>query len=230
MALGLERTGGFRIRSFCEIDPFRSRVLAKHWPGLPIHGDVFTLRGRDLPKADWLIGGPPCHRTSIAAAIHGYWTGETLWPEMRRIAKETRPRGIIVEQPAKHKLWIATVHRHLEELGYEVSRFLVEASDAGAPHTRERIFFIAHRLGSRLQISGASGPSQVRKAARSSVARGHWETIKPGVLRMDDGISARLDRSRSTERKDRIRAAGSSCVPHVAEALGRIILGGLRGK
>lgn len=222
MALGLERTKGFKIVSFCEIDAFRSKVLKHHWPDVPIFERVQEIRG-NLPRADWLIGGPPCHRTSIAAAIHGNWTGETLWPEMRRVIKETRPRGVIVEQPAKHKVWVKTVHRHLEELDYEVCPFLVEASDAGAIHSRERIFFVAHRYGKRLALSGEAGPSQVRKASRASVARGHWDEIDARVLRMDDGIPRRMDGLR----KARIRAAGSSCVPHVAEALGRIILAGL---
>lgn len=42
-SLGLERTGGFRTVAFCEIDPYCRRVLAKHWPGVPIHDDIRTL-------------------------------------------------------------------------------------------------------------------------------------------------------------------------------------------
>jgi DNA (cytosine-5)-methyltransferase 1 len=41
--LGLERTGHMRTVWFCEQDPYCQRVLAKHWPGVPIHGDVRTL-------------------------------------------------------------------------------------------------------------------------------------------------------------------------------------------
>jgi DNA (cytosine-5)-methyltransferase 1 len=35
-SLGLERTGGFRTVAFCEIEPFPRKVLAKHWPSVPI--------------------------------------------------------------------------------------------------------------------------------------------------------------------------------------------------
>ncbi len=42
-SLGLERTGGFETVAFCEIDPFCQRVLAKHWPGVPIYDDVRTI-------------------------------------------------------------------------------------------------------------------------------------------------------------------------------------------
>lgn len=41
-SLGLERTGGFKTVAFCEIDPFCRKVLAKHWPGVPIIPDITT--------------------------------------------------------------------------------------------------------------------------------------------------------------------------------------------
>ncbi len=41
-SLGLERTGGFETVAFCEIEPYCRRVLAKHWPGVPIYEDVRT--------------------------------------------------------------------------------------------------------------------------------------------------------------------------------------------
>tara|TARA_Y100000296_G_scaffold63416_1_gene73837 strand:- start:330 stop:1295 length:966 start_codon:yes stop_codon:yes gene_type:complete len=47
-SIGLERTGGFETVAFCEIDPFCQRVLAKHWPGVPIFDDVRKLNGQVL--------------------------------------------------------------------------------------------------------------------------------------------------------------------------------------
>lgn len=42
-SLGLERSGGFKTVAFCEIDPFCRKVLAKHWPKVPIYDDVRTM-------------------------------------------------------------------------------------------------------------------------------------------------------------------------------------------
>ncbi len=44
-SLGLERTG-MRTVAFCEIDPYCRRVLAKHWPNVPIFGDIRELTGQ----------------------------------------------------------------------------------------------------------------------------------------------------------------------------------------
>ena len=63
-SLGLERTGGFRTVAFCEIAPFCRQVLRKHWPDVPIHGDVRGLSVDDAP--DVIVGGDPCPSRSIA--------------------------------------------------------------------------------------------------------------------------------------------------------------------
>lgn len=81
-ALGLHQAGDFRTVQFVEIEPRRQRLLAHHFPGTPISGDIRTFAG---VRADIAIGGPPCQRTSVAAAIHGKRTGESLWPEMLRV-------------------------------------------------------------------------------------------------------------------------------------------------
>lgn len=224
MALGLERTGGFKIISMCEVLPSRQTILKRHWPKMTIYPDVFKLKAKDMPDSDWIVGGPPCHRTSIAAAIHGYWTGETLWPQMHRILKEKRPHGTIVEQPNRHEDWKRKVQRDLEKLGYEVSRYVIEASSVGAIHTRERVFFVAHRYGKRLALPGSGRPPEIERYARAAATGSHWDKPPRGLLRLDDGIRARMDSP--AIRKLRIRAAGSSCVPQVAQVLGMIILGG----
>ena len=46
-SLGLERAG-MRTVAFCEIDPYCRRVLAKHWPDVPVYDDVRTLTAARL--------------------------------------------------------------------------------------------------------------------------------------------------------------------------------------
>ena len=104
-SLGLERTGGFETVAFCEIEPFPRKVLAKHWPGVPIYEDVRQLTGDRLAAdgiaVDVITGGFPCQDLSVAGrrdGIEGKRSG--LWSEIIRLYCEVRPRFLIVENVA----------------------------------------------------------------------------------------------------------------------------------
>src|SRR5258708_3363874 len=79
-AIGFERAGIETI-AFCEDRPERQAQLRKRFPGVEIYGDVRDGFW-DVLLTDIVIGGPPCQKTSVAAAIHGKRTGESLWPYM----------------------------------------------------------------------------------------------------------------------------------------------------
>jgi site-specific DNA-cytosine methylase len=104
--LGLERAGGFRTVALCEINPYRRKVLARHWPEIQIHEDVRTLTAdalaRDGIEIDAIVGGFPCRNVSIAGYSHGIRSGITgehsgLWCEYERLIEEIRPKFVIVE-------------------------------------------------------------------------------------------------------------------------------------
>ena len=63
-SLAAEWTGRISPVQFIEIDPWCRRVLAKHWPGVPIHDDIRTFRKEVMPsgldgRIDLLTGGFP---------------------------------------------------------------------------------------------------------------------------------------------------------------------------
>lgn len=61
MDLGLERAG-MTCRWQVEIDPFCRKVLTKHWPEVPKHGDIRELTGSELEPVDLMGGGIPMPR------------------------------------------------------------------------------------------------------------------------------------------------------------------------
>ncbi len=104
-SLGLERTGGFKTVAFCEIESFPRKVLAKHWPEVPIYEDVRQLTVERLAtdgiSVDVICGGFPCQDISVAgkgAGLAGERSG--LWSEFARLIGEIRPRYAIVENVA----------------------------------------------------------------------------------------------------------------------------------
>lgn len=215
MSLGLERAGMQSI-AFCEPDEYCQAILRKHWPAVQCHPDARSLHARDVPRFDLVAGGPPCQRTSVAAAVHGGRTGETLWPEMARLIEEGKPTWALVEQPPGNSRWEDQVASDLESLGYHSSRLERSASDSGAPHQRRRVFYVANALRERCdQVSRLAGSSAARASSWPAPPRGTWRTAGSRDRGMDDGPSLWVHR---------LRALGNTVFPADAEAIGRAIM------
>lgn len=219
-ALGFQRAG-IETVAFCEINSSRRAVIARHFPGVPVHDDVRTIAP---PPADIAIGGPPCQRTSVAAAVHGYRTGESLWPYMLDAVGQARADWIVVEQPPGNAAWEAEVAGDLRGTGRHVARFEFGAHDVGAPYPRRRVFLVASTSLSRLEIARTALPSAIERVKRAADARGDWSPDQLGALRVDARSAGEMDRSRSRTRRERIEALGDSNPPHMAEAVGLAIL------
>ena len=58
---------GWEPLAFSEIEKFPRKVLAHHYPNVPLHGDFTVLRKQEWIKdADILVGGTPCQAFSVA--------------------------------------------------------------------------------------------------------------------------------------------------------------------
>jgi DNA (cytosine-5)-methyltransferase 1 len=247
-SLGLERTGGFKTVAFCEIEAFPRRVLAKHWPEVPIYDDVRTLTAERLAAdgiaVDVICGGFPCQDISAASAtrnsagIDGSKSG--LWREYARLIVELRPRWVVVENsPRLRILGADRVLAHLEASDYTAWPFVVGAVHAGAPHRRSQAWIVAHansegeptravddemaELASACALAhagrGRHGPQEGPiLAGRLAAVGGDRWGDQPPVLRVDDGLPGQLDRRR------RVEALGNAVVPQIPELIGRAIL------
>jgi DNA (cytosine-5)-methyltransferase 1 len=177
-SLGLERTGGFETVAFCEIEEFPRKVLAKHWPEVPIYHDVRELTkdvlDRDGISVDVITGGFPCQDISVAGKQAGInsETRSGLWSEIVRLIGELSPRYVIVENVAnllsgpsdRRGGWFGRILADLAECGYDAEWENIPASAVGAPHRRERVWVVAYAQG----LHGHVGPLEyVARAARA---------------------------------------------------------------
>ena len=105
-----------------------------------------------------------------------------LWPEFKRAIREIRPPWVVGEnvagilsmvQPSKkadmesmpatehedkQEFVIETICKDLEAEGYTVQPIVIPACAVGAPHRRDRVWFIAHRDSPGLQAQGTEQP------------------------------------------------------------------------
>jgi len=221
--IGFENAGTFETVAHVEKSPFRRQILAKRFPGTPLHEDVRSYQGKH-GEADIIVGGPPCQRTSVASAIHGYRSGDSLWPDMLRIGLDMGAEWFVVEQPPGNKIWEAEVADDLSRAGFHSARLEFGACDVGAPYPRRRVFILACPSLSRLEIAWQAGPSAIERVKRAADARGAWNPDKLGTLRVDAQSAGEMDRSRSRLRRERIEALGDSNPPEMAEVIAHCIL------
>jgi DNA (cytosine-5)-methyltransferase 1 len=153
----------------CEWAEAPSKILAKHFPGVPNFRDVSKVDWANVPPVDVLTGGFPCQDLSTAGKRAGLKDGTRsgLWSEFYKAIQILKPRLVVIEnvrgilsapadcdiepcqwclgdgsnQPSMRAL--GAVLSDLAFIGYDAKWRGILASDAGAPHSRFRIFIIA---------------------------------------------------------------------------------------
>lgn len=223
MDLGFHRAG-LRCAWQVEINPFRRRILERHWPDVRRHDDVRTFPPVDFDsRCDIIAGGFPCKNTSTGAAIHGKRSGlngeqSGLWRPMLGIIERIRPSRVIVENVVGVSTWAATIKTGLEGVGYAVRRLDLSAAGVGAPSLRRRVFFAADADRERLAFTWPEGSPAIDGQPWRAADRNPWLSSLAGVLRVDDGVPAGLDR------RERIEALGDAVCPDIAEYIAHRIL------
>ena len=189
---------GFRTVAFVEHSKFCQRVLAKHWPGVPIHDDIKSFDAKPFRGVDLVSGGFPCQPHSLAGMRKASGDERDLWAEMRRVICEARPGWVLAENvpgllSSESGRFFARVVDDLVQMGYRVGWGVYGASDVGAIHRRKRVFIIARNSdGERCQELDNREPAWTRDsdcgpAAHSDIA----------------DRERRLERSDDERRKDR---------------------------
>lgn len=145
ISLAFEDAGYSRPIGFVEIDPHAQAVLRRHWPTIPIHGDI-TTRDFVEGEADVISGGFPCQDISCAgkrAGLSGSRSG--LYRELVRAIRVVRPEIAFVENVADLLSdGMGTVLGDLAEIRGDIEWDCVPAAIVGAPHERDRVWIVAH--------------------------------------------------------------------------------------
>lgn len=119
-----------------------------------IGGWSYALRLAGVPDdADVWTGSCPCQPFSQAGKRGGTSDARHLWPAWFALIRECRPATIFGEQVASLDglAWLDAVYADLEGCGYAVGSTDLCAAGVGAPHIRQRLYFVAHASGERCE-------------------------------------------------------------------------------
>ena len=159
----------------CDINEFGRKVLGYWFPQSKEYNDIKTTdftewRGR----VDVLTAGFPCQPFSVAGKRRGADDDRYLWPETLRAINEIRPAWFVGENVfgiasmvlpgeevdmgrtddlfeegnlyrTERRFVLDRICRDIEDAGYTVQPVVIPACSVGAPHRRDRVWFVARR-------------------------------------------------------------------------------------
>ena len=106
--------------------------LALRYAGWPNERPVWT-------------GSCPCQPFSSAGKRQGATDERHLWPAFQQLIAQCRPPTVFGEQVASKdgREWLSAVRYDLESLGYACGAADLPAAGVGAPHIRQRLWWVA---------------------------------------------------------------------------------------
>lgn len=128
-------------------------------------------------------GSCPCQSLSSAGQRKGHADKRHLWPAFHRLITVRRPPAIFGEQVTSPdgREWLAGVRADLEGDGYAFGAADLPAAGVGAPHIRQRFFWVAyanrerHEGGEQHSIEKRIGPEPFNSRGLDNAASSRHE-------------------------------------------------------
>jgi DNA (cytosine-5)-methyltransferase 1 len=149
MTAGFVETGRYKAVFAVEMDKYAAATYAANFGA----EHVVAARIEDVevfPRADVVIGGPPCQGFSLLNRNGVGLERRALWREYLRALRESRAEAFVMENvpqligSAEYKAF-KTAADH--ELGYTVEGRILNAADYGVPQRRRRAIVIGVKQG-----------------------------------------------------------------------------------
>ncbi|MBH9340240.1 DNA cytosine methyltransferase, partial [Pseudomonas aeruginosa] len=141
-----------------------------------------------LRRAGWpddrpvWTGSCPCQPFSSAGEGAGFDDPRHLWPHFAWLIRQRRPGEVLGEQVASKDAepWLDLVQADLEAMEYAFGAIAFPSAGIGAPHIRDRTYWVGHavgkglekRIGNRRMAGRKTGTFQGQATERTGVHPG----------------------------------------------------------
>ena len=137
-------------------DDLRGYAQCHFFAGIGVWSYALRLAGWPDDRPVW-TGSCPCQPFSAAGKGAGVNDERHLWPVWFNLIRECRPDTVFGEQveAAVRHGWLDLVQSDLEGEGYALAPVGIPAAGVGAPHIRQRLWFVADAMHAGRQIGRA---------------------------------------------------------------------------
>lgn len=199
-------------------DDLRGFTQCHFFAGIGVWSHSLRLAGWPDDRPVW-TGSCPCQPFSAAGKGDGFADERHLWPHFFHLISERRPQHVFGEQVASGNAntWFDLVQADLEGVGYAFGLVPFTSAGIGAPHIRERAYWVAESAGEQCQkllpgLAQGVGAEGGRSPAKS--------TGLCSVGSLDNANKPRLERHFwNDSAAGRERAAGPATAPGVHDGL-----------
>lgn len=145
-------------------DDLRGFTQCHFFAGIGVWSHSLRLAGWPDDKPVW-TGSCPCQPFSAAGKGDGFADERHLWPHFFHLISERRPQHVFGEQVASGNAntWFDLVQADLERMGYAFGLVPFAAAGVGAPHIRDRAYWVAYansQIDDRRRHIGADGRNE----------------------------------------------------------------------
>ena len=145
---GLVPNGTVDTRSIKDVQPsdLKGFTQCHFFAGIGGWSRALQLAGWSSDVPVW-TGSCPCQPFSVTGLKKGTADERHLWPEFFRLIRECSPSVVFGEQVAKKagRKWLAGVFSDLQGAGYRTAGADLSGASIGAPHIRQRLYWVGER-------------------------------------------------------------------------------------
>lgn len=157
-------------------DDLRGFTQCHFFAGIGVWSHSLRLAGWPDDKPVW-TGSCPCQPFSAAGKGDGFADERHLWPHFFHLISERKPQHVFGEQVAagNANAWFDLVQADLEGMDYAFGIVPFSSAGIGAPHIRERAYWVARSSGERVRAEKSATPHRTTGALQSEPRE--WERL-----------------------------------------------------
>ncbi|HEE1583778.1 TPA: DNA cytosine methyltransferase [Klebsiella pneumoniae] len=170
-------------------DDLRGFTQCHFFAGIGVWSHSLRLAGWPDDRPVW-TGSCPCQPFSAAGKGDGFADERHLWPHFFHLISERRPQHVFGEQVASGNAntWFDLVQADLEGMGYAFGLVPFTSAGIGAPHIRERAYWVANAGSGRYDRRTAAAGQETRAGAGIAIGVGIGGLGNSNIARLE-GLS-----------------------------------------